>query len=155
VGVTRSRDSQSSDDPGFNHALICKFTILKTRHSQYLGNGSWSTSNSRLEIMANSKYSYVRDYELADSLLPNTFVVIRIDGHGFHRFSTIYEFEKPNDRRALELMNAAARKVMESEIGTDCVMAFGESDEYRCEVAFAFFTCSPLDSVHRVQDYGG
>jgi tRNA(His) guanylyltransferase len=45
------------------------------------------------------------------------------------RFSTKYGFEKPNDKRALELMNAAARAVM-SEI-PDITIAYGVSDEYR------------------------
>ena len=45
------------------------------------------------------------------------------------RFSTKYNFEKPNDRRALELMNAAALEVMR-EI-PDINFAFGISDEFR------------------------
>ncbi len=40
-----------------------------------------------------------------------------------------YGFEKPNDRRALDLMNAAAKTVM-SEI-PDITLAYGISDEYR------------------------
>jgi hypothetical protein len=35
--------------------------------------------------MANSKYEYVKQFELADNLLPNTWLVVRIDGRGFHR----------------------------------------------------------------------
>lgn len=46
-----------------------------------------------------------------------------------HRFSTKYNFEKPNDRRALDLMNAAAKAVM-TEL-PDIVIAYGISDEYR------------------------
>jgi tRNA(His) 5'-end guanylyltransferase len=45
------------------------------------------------------------------------------------RFSAKYSFEKPNDRRALDLMNAAAKAVM-TEL-TDIVIAYGTSDEYR------------------------
>jgi tRNA(His) guanylyltransferase len=45
------------------------------------------------------------------------------------RFSDIHGFEKPNDIRGLDLMNAAARSVMEAY--PDVVLAFGESDEYR------------------------
>ena len=45
------------------------------------------------------------------------------------RFSDVHEFEKPNDLRALELMDHAARSVMEEY--PDIVLAFGESDEYR------------------------
>ncbi len=43
--------------------------------------------------MANSKYEYVRQYEGHDSLLPGTFIVVRIDGRGFHRWAVIREVE--------------------------------------------------------------
>lgn len=45
------------------------------------------------------------------------------------RFSDIHGFERPNDVRALCLMNRAAQSVMEEL--RDVVLAFGESDEYR------------------------
>ena len=35
--------------------------------------------------MAGSRFAYVRKYELSDALLPGTFMVLRIDGHAFHR----------------------------------------------------------------------
>lgn len=35
--------------------------------------------------MANSKFAYVRDFELPDRLLPGTFIVFRIDGHAFRQ----------------------------------------------------------------------
>jgi tRNA(His) guanylyltransferase len=79
--------------------------------------------------MANSKFEYVKQFEQTDNLLPNTWVVIRIDGRGFTKFATKYGFEKPNDKRALELMNAAARAVM-AEL-PDITIAYGVSDEYR------------------------
>ncbi|KAI0076200.1 tRNAHis guanylyltransferase [Panus rudis PR-1116 ss-1] len=78
--------------------------------------------------MAGSKYAYVKKYELPDALLPGTFIVARIDGHAFHRLSQEHGFTKPNDERALQLMDHAARDVM-SEF-KDIVLAFGESDEY-------------------------
>ncbi|KAI8070060.1 histidine tRNA 5'-guanylyltransferase [Gongronella butleri] len=78
--------------------------------------------------MANSKYEYVRHFESDDSLLPNTWIVVRIDGKGFHKFSQKHGFDKPNDRRAIDLMNHCAKKVM-SEI-YDIVVAYGQSDEY-------------------------
>ncbi|RXW13088.1 hypothetical protein EST38_g12764 [Candolleomyces aberdarensis] len=55
-------------------------------------------------------------------------MVFRLDGHSFHRFSDVHDFEKPNDVRALQLMDHAARSVMEEY--PDIVLAFGESDEY-------------------------
>ncbi|WVQ95476.1 hypothetical protein IAU59_002573 [Kwoniella sp. CBS 9459] len=78
--------------------------------------------------MAKSRFEYVRNYETPDPLMPNTFIVVRIDGRGFHKFSDAHSFEKPNDRRALDLMDLAAKTVMDEY--KDVVLAFGESDEY-------------------------
>ncbi|BGP15118.1 hypothetical protein JCM10213_006550 [Rhodosporidiobolus nylandii] len=81
--------------------------------------------------MAGSRYAYVRNFELADPLLPSTFFVIRLDGKGFHGFSKAHNFAKPNDVKALELMNEAAKRVMGGrELNGECVLGFGESDEY-------------------------
>lgn len=98
--------------------------------------------------MAGSRFRYVRSFELPDPLLPDTYIVLRIDGHSFHRqfpnpspcltyflnmesyrFSEEHEFTKPNDVRALRLMDEAASSVMETF--TDITLAFGESDEFR------------------------
>ncbi|EGD96857.1 tRNA(His) guanylyltransferase [Trichophyton tonsurans CBS 112818] len=78
--------------------------------------------------MANSKYEYVKNFEQSDKLLPNTWIVIRIDGRGFHKLSDKYGFEKPNDRRALDLMNSAAQAVMKDI--PDLIIAYGVSDEF-------------------------
>ncbi|CAA7267448.1 unnamed protein product [Cyclocybe aegerita] len=78
--------------------------------------------------MANSKYAYVRNFELPDPLLPGTFILFRLDGHSFHRFADKHKFTKPNDVRALELMDHAAKDVVEEY--PDIVLAFGESDEF-------------------------
>ncbi|KAL8870862.1 MAG: hypothetical protein Q9174_003191 [Haloplaca sp. 1 TL-2023] len=78
--------------------------------------------------MAKSKYEYVKTFEQNTSLLPNTYLVVRIDGRGFHHLSSKYNFGKPNDLRALDLMNASAVAVMK-EI-PDLVMAYGISDEF-------------------------
>ena len=81
--------------------------------------------------MAKSRFEYVREYEGSDVLLPATFIIVRLDGKGFHHFADHYGFEKPNDRRALDLMNAAAKRTMESEsLRQHVLLAFGESDEY-------------------------
>jgi tRNA(His) guanylyltransferase len=78
--------------------------------------------------MANSKFEYVKQFERDNSLLPETYIVVRIDGRGFHRFSEHYNFVKPNDIRALNLSNAAALNVKRNM--KDIFLAFGESDEY-------------------------
>ncbi|KAK9458357.1 Thg1 C terminal domain-containing protein [Dipodascopsis uninucleata] len=78
--------------------------------------------------MAKSRFEYVRDYEHDRILLPNTFAVVRLDGRGFHRFSARYKFRKPNDKRALSLMNTAALNTMKQI--PDVLLAYGQSDEY-------------------------
>ncbi|PNH60849.1 hypothetical protein VD0002_g6845 [Verticillium dahliae] len=52
----------------------------------------------------------------------------KIDGRGFTKLCAKYAFEKPNDKRALDLMNAAARAVMTDL--PDITIAYGVSDEY-------------------------
>ncbi|QRW26057.1 tRNA(His) guanylyltransferase [Rhizoctonia solani] len=69
-------------------------------------------------------------------LAPNTHLVLRIDGHAFHKFSDAHGFQKPNDERALKLMDHAAQTVMEEY--PDIVLGFGESDEFRFSDAHGF-----------------
>ncbi|VVT45912.1 uncharacterized protein SAPINGB_P000953 [Magnusiomyces paraingens] len=78
--------------------------------------------------MANSKYEYVKQFERENYLLAETWIVVRVDGRGFHRFSDRYKFAKPNDARALGVMNEAARRVM--SMLPDIRLAYGDSDEY-------------------------
>ncbi|KAH8154236.1 uncharacterized protein LAJ45_02004 [Morchella importuna] len=93
-----------------------------------------STANTALHTapallrMANSKFEYVRAFERPDPLLPNTFIVIRLDGRSFHSFSARHAFTKPNDIRALHLMNAAAAAVVRDL--PDIAIAYGVSDEF-------------------------
>lgn len=58
--------------------------------------------------MANSKYSYVKKFEKNDEILPQTYILIRIDGKGFHKFTEIHKFTKPNDTQGIMLMNYCA-----------------------------------------------
>ncbi|KAI4734190.1 tRNAHis guanylyltransferase [Aureobasidium sp. EXF-12298] len=78
--------------------------------------------------MANSEFEYVRKFEDWDALAPSNWIVVRIDGRGFSKFSKRQNFAKPNDRRAIDLMNAAAIEVVKQF--TDIVVAYGQSDEY-------------------------
>ncbi|KAJ3525261.1 hypothetical protein NM208_g11716 [Fusarium decemcellulare] len=75
--------------------------------------------------MANSKFEYVRNFETTDSLLPNTWIVVRVDGRGFTKY---LDLPLPNDRRALDLMNTAAKAVV-AEL-PEITIAYGVSDEY-------------------------
>jgi tRNA(His) guanylyltransferase len=58
--------------------------------------------------MACSKFEYVKTYELATLLLPNTYIVVRIDGRAFTKFCQLHELAKPNDDRLISLMTEAA-----------------------------------------------
>ena len=55
------------------------------------------------------------------------------------RLCAKYGFQKPNDKRALDLMNAAA-KVVVGEV-QDITIAYGVSDEYRY--------VSAVDNIYR------
>ncbi len=78
--------------------------------------------------MAHSEFEYTRKFETWDALPLSNWIVVRIDGRGFSKLCTKYNFEKPNDKRALDLMNAAATEVVRSL--SDVMLAYGQSDEY-------------------------
>ncbi|KAI3651810.1 hypothetical protein MP228_003113 [Amoeboaphelidium protococcarum] len=78
--------------------------------------------------MACSKYEYVKKFELSDAMLPNTYIMVRIDGRGFSRFTKEHKFEKPYDLRGIQLMNSCAERVMKDF--SDITLAYGQSDEY-------------------------
>ncbi|KAJ3148815.1 tRNA-histidine guanylyltransferase 1-like [Irineochytrium annulatum] len=82
--------------------------------------------------MAKSKYEYVKAFEQHAVALLNTYIVVRVDGHSFHRFTSQHGFTKPNDERGLRLANYAACAVMEEV--QDVFLAYGQSDEF----SFAF-----------------
>ena len=73
-------------------------------------------------------YAYVRSYEGEVPCLPNTWIVVRVDGQNFHNFALKHAFNKPNDEGALRLATAAARRVMRQH--NDIRLAYGQSDEY-------------------------
>ncbi|KAG9159360.1 hypothetical protein Leryth_025386 [Lithospermum erythrorhizon] len=74
------------------------------------------------------KPEFMKSFQFENKLLPSTWIVIRIDGCHFHKFSDIHDFEKPNDTNALNLMNSCAMAVVEEF--NDVVFAYGVSDEY-------------------------
>ncbi|KDO50470.1 hypothetical protein CISIN_1g0097451mg, partial [Citrus sinensis] len=78
--------------------------------------------------MANSKYEYVKSFEVEDEIFSPNLLVVRIHGRDFQRFSHDHGFEKPNDERALNLMNTCAVAVLEEY--PDIVFSYGYSDEY-------------------------
>ena len=54
------------------------------------------------------------------------------DSRRLPRLSTKYNFKKPNDRRALDLMNAVAMEIMNEFPAI--ILGYGMSDEYRCHI---------------------
>lgn len=89
--------------------------------------------------MAGSRYEYVKKFETGeDTCLLNTYMVVRIDGRGFHKFTSLHSFEKPNDEKALRLMNYCGIEVMKQF--TDILLGYGQSDEY----SFVFRRSSKL-----------
>ncbi|XP_052431062.1 probable tRNA(His) guanylyltransferase [Carassius gibelio] len=87
-------------------------------------NLNFSTSSG----MAKSKFEYVRNFELDDTCLRNCYIVVRLDGRNFHKFSEQHNFMKPNDNRALGVMSRSAHSVMEEL--EDITIAYGQSDEF-------------------------
>ncbi|XP_049348134.1 tRNA(His) guanylyltransferase 1-like isoform X1 [Solanum verrucosum] len=78
--------------------------------------------------MANSRYEYVKWFEVEDEVMYPNIIVVQIDGRDFGCFSEKHGFEKPNDDKALNLMNACAIKVLENF--SDVIFAYGFNDEY-------------------------
>lgn len=78
--------------------------------------------------MANSRFEYVRAFERENILLPETHIIIRVDGRCFHKFSQTYKFAKPNDANSLRVMNLSAKELMKDI--PDIIMGYGDSDEY-------------------------
>lgn len=78
--------------------------------------------------MAKSRYEYVKGFELDDRILPQTFIVVRVDGRGFSRFTDAHSYIKPNDARGLALMAQCAAAIMRD--WGEAVLAFGHSDEF-------------------------
>ncbi|KRZ26666.1 Phosphatidylinositol 4-phosphate 3-kinase C2 domain-containing subunit beta, partial [Trichinella pseudospiralis] len=78
--------------------------------------------------MANTKWAYVRKFEQAEICLMNTWIVVRLDGCSFRRFTAEHRFEKPNDIAGLRLMSSAAKSVLHNY--KDIRIAYGHSDEF-------------------------
>ncbi|XP_032819497.1 putative tRNA(His) guanylyltransferase isoform X2 [Petromyzon marinus] len=78
--------------------------------------------------MALSRFAYTRGFEREDACLPDTWVVVRLDGRSFRKFAEDHGFVKPNDARGLRLMaHCAAHVVTELD---DLILAYGQSDEF-------------------------
>jgi hypothetical protein len=68
--------------------------------------------------------------------------ILSVSDH-LNRLTDRYNFKKPNDRRALDLMNAAAVEVMKDL--PDLCIAYGISDEYRSVSLVPHFALDETD----------
>ena len=82
--------------------------------------------------MSNSKFEYVKSFENKNELLKNTYIVVRIDGKAFTKFTDAHQYKKPNEIHGIKLMVLAGLSVMESF--SEIFLAYGQSDEF----SFAF-----------------
>jgi tRNA(His) 5'-end guanylyltransferase len=73
-------------------------------------------------------------YELNQILMPETFIILRLDGKNFKNLTKYYQFLKPNDQTHVNLMNKCALEVF-SQYHSDLMLAYGYSDEF----SFAFY----------------
>ena len=98
--------------------------------------------------MANSRFEYVKTFEKQHQAIPETYIVIRIDGRGFTKFCNKHKFKKPNDDNALLLMNEAAKAVFHTDNfpSGSLTCAYGHSDEY------SFIFCRKSDIFDRRLD---
>ena len=88
--------------------------------------------------MSNSKFEYVKSFENKNELLKNTYIVVRIDGKAFTKFTDAHQYKKPNEIHGIKLMVLAGLSVMESF--SEIFLAYGQSDEF----SFAFKKNSKL-----------
>jgi tRNA(His) guanylyltransferase len=69
-----------------------------------------------------------KNYELNNVFMPNTFIVIRLDGNNFKYLTQFYGLHKPNDQSHINLMNRCALSVFKT-FKTDIQSVYGYSDE--------------------------
>lgn len=76
------------------------------------------------------RFNIIKDkFELNHRLLPDTFIVVCLDGVNFKQLCSANLFLKPVDQRHINLMNACAVSLM-SKHSSDIVCAYGFSDEF-------------------------
>ena len=71
-----------------------------------------ASSTAHVELMANSRFEYVKEYEEDTTLLRDVGAIIRIDGRAFHTFATVHKFVKPFDGRAAAAMIQATQETI-------------------------------------------
>ena len=84
-----------------------------------MANSRYEKEFKELEQLTEQKFTF--DYD--------NYIVVRVDGDKFHRFSSEHNFHKPNDKRALDLMIESAKQVINAYKG-HIPLAYGHSDEF-------------------------
>lgn len=79
--------------------------------------------------MANSRFDYVRDFETDDRIIPNCWIVVRVDGKAFHKFTQKHDFKKPNDDEGIFTLN---HMIADTKIKTFLFFHRFKSNELRC-----------------------
>ncbi|XP_005089456.1 probable tRNA(His) guanylyltransferase [Aplysia californica] len=105
--------------------LVCLLRVSPRRPSP---TPSRRGIHTQVGVMAKSKFEYVKQFETDDPCLQNCWIVVRIDGKAFHKFTDVHHYMKPNDERGLGLMTRAAQTVMADF--SEVVLAYGQSDEF-------------------------
>lgn len=54
-----------------------------------------------------TSFQDARNFELSDQLPPYQYVILRLDGRSFHRFTRLYSFTNPTTRAQLERVHGA------------------------------------------------
>ena len=106
---------------------VCKM-VYWAQIETYLDRQVWICPLIRATGLSAAKH--VDCYKTWRPRIPQVSIFFRIklsNSHWF-RFSRKYEFKKPNDRRAIDLMNASAAAVMKEL--PDIIIAYGISDEF-------------------------
>lgn len=97
-------------------------TFLKPKNISFL---------NQFRYLAQQKFeSFKRDFEIKlPVLIPETYIVIQLDGVNFSTFTTINKFHKPVDMRSIDLMNYCAMDLFKEKY-SHTKFAYGFSDEY-------------------------
>ena len=72
-------------------------------------------------------------YQVNKTLMPEAYIIVRVDGKNFKKICEYYKFLKPNDQCHVNLMNKCAIEIFKI-YKNDIILSYGFSDEF----SFAF-----------------
>ncbi|OHS94522.1 tRNAHis guanylyltransferase family protein [Tritrichomonas foetus] len=75
-----------------------------------------------------SRYQYLESYQSEETLLRDSYIVVRVDGRGFTAFCLRHKILRPIDDRLVNVMLDCARSVMKRF--PDIAVCYGQSDEF-------------------------